>query len=82
VGATSADVVAVEARRAAERRQPTSGPPEEPAGAVAGPVLRPAVASLTERRLRALPEDDRPLPDVSVYDSLLGGASERPGGAS
>ena len=82
VGATSADVVAVEARRAAERRQPTSGPPEEPAGAVAGPVLRPAVASLTERRLRALPEDDRPLPDVSVYDSLLGGAAERPGGAS
>lgn len=82
VGATSADVVAVEARRAAERRQPTSGPPEEPAGAVAGPVLRPAVASLTERRLRALPEDGRPLPDVSVYDSLLGGAAERPGGAS
>jgi hypothetical protein len=40
------------------------------------------VVSLTERRLRALPEDGRPLPDVSVYDSLLGGAAERPGGAS
>jgi len=79
VGATSADVVAVEARRAAERRQPTSGPPEEPT-ATAAP--RPAVVSLTERRLRALPEDDRPLPDVSVYDSLLGGAAERRGGAS
>ena len=79
VGATSADVVAVEARRAAERRQPTSGPPAEPT-ATAAP--RPAVVSLTERRLRALPEDDRPLPDVSVYDSLLGGAAERPGGAS
>jgi transposase len=79
VGATSADVVAVEARRAAERRQPTSGPPEEPT-ATAAP--RPAVVSLTERRLRALPEDDRPPPDVSVYDSLLGGAAERPGGAS
>jgi len=57
VGATSADVVAVEARRAAECRQATSGP-EEPT-ATAAP--RPAVVSLTERRLRALPEDGPPV---------------------
>ena len=41
-----------------------------------------AVASLTERRLRDLPDDVRPLPDVSVYDSLLGRAADGPAGAS
>ena len=77
VGATSADVVAVEARRAAEARKsdlsaPAPDPPDEP-----------TVASLTERRLRDLPADSRPVPDVSIYDSLLGRAADgQPGGAS
>ena len=79
VGATSADVVAVEARRAAETRRQAMSPASE---GPAGTTSRPGVASLTERRLRDLPDDDRPLPDVSVYDSLLGRAAEGPAGAS
>jgi hypothetical protein len=31
----------------------------------------PAVTSLTERRLAALPADTRPLPSVAAYDQLL-----------
>jgi len=73
VGATSADVVAVEARRAADTRRPA---PEN----TAAPT--PAVASLTERRLRELPDDGRPVPDVSVYDSLLGHAADGQRGAT
>jgi hypothetical protein len=61
----SADVVAVEARKAAQQRgvQP---PPVE-----ATPRLQ-QVVSLTERRLAELPSDDRPLPSVDAYDDLLG----------
>jgi hypothetical protein len=29
------------------------------------------VVSLTERRVADLPDDDRPLPSVDVYDDLL-----------
>ena len=79
VGAASADVVAVEARRAAETRRQAMSPASEGA---AGTTSRPGVASLTERRLRDLPDDVRPLPDVSVYDSLLGRAADGPAGAS
>lgn len=83
VGAVTADVVAVEARRAAterltaERLQPTTTT-EEPAV-----IVRPAagdrrVVSLTQRRLAdpaaviaGLPPDTRPLPSVEIYDELL-----------
>ena len=68
VGSVNADVVAVEARKAAQRRgvQP---PP------VAATPRREQVISLTERRLAELPGDDRPLPSVDAYDDLLGKAS-------
>jgi len=65
VGSASADVVAVEARKAAGQRG--SAPP------VAGlPGGAPRVVSLTERRLAALPAGERPLPSVAAYDQLLG----------
>ena len=66
VGAHAADVVAVEARKAAEARggQAGSGPP-------AGTVTEPQVTSLTMRRLADLPPDIRPLPTVAAYDQLL-----------
>lgn len=82
VGSTSSDVVAVEARKAAQLHStvPTFGAQ----GAVTDPAPPPAparrdrVASLTERRLvearnRAgeLPADGRPLPSVAQYDELL-----------
>jgi transposase len=68
VGSVSPDVVAVEARKAAQQRgiQP---PP------VATALPRQQVISLTQRRLAGLPADDRPLPSVATYDDLLGKAS-------
>ncbi len=67
VGSVSADVVAVEARKAAQRGvQP---PPVE------ATARRQQVVSLPERRLAELPGDDRPLPSVDAYDDLLGKAS-------
>ena len=68
VGAHAADVVAVEARRAAGARARASGP--SPGGAGEPPDM-PQVTSLTLRRLAALPADTRPLPAVSAYDQLL-----------
>jgi hypothetical protein len=65
-GATSADVVAVEARRA--RQVSRSNPVED---AAAGSSEQRRVVSLTERRLAALPKDTRPLPSVAHYDQLL-----------
>jgi transposase len=62
VGSVSADVVAVEARKAAGQRIPA---------AAAGPVLAEQVVSLTGRRLAALPAGDRPPPSVDAYDQLL-----------
>jgi transposase len=68
VGSVSPDVVAVEARKAAQRR-------------ALNPALMPAlspsrqVISLTQRRHAGVPADDRPLPSVAVYDDLLGTAS-------
>ena len=67
IGSVQPDVVAVEARRAAQRRT----------GANPAPVGEPAagrVVSLTER-LADLPVDDRPPPSVHAYDELLGKAS-------
>jgi transposase len=71
VGSVHADVVAVEARKAAQQRG-AAAPPVE-----ATPRGR-RVVSLTERRLvdqSELPGDDRPLPSVVAYDELLGKAS-------
>jgi hypothetical protein len=76
VGSTSADVVAVEARKAAQHRSidttttavtpPTATPMPPP------PTAAPErVVSLTERRLAELPDDQRPLPSVRQYDQLL-----------
>lgn len=80
VGAVSADVVAVEARRIAERRRDTAGEADlQPDGRE-----RQRVISLTQRRLAdpeatiaALPPDRRPLPTVAAYDELL--QRRRPG---
>ncbi len=67
VGAHAADVVAVEARRAADGRA-GAAVPEHGGG---GPPAAPPVASLTLRRLAALPAGTRPLPTVSACDQLL-----------
>ncbi len=68
VGALTADAVALEARKAADAQHET-GPAPNRAG-LARQVGN--VTSLTERRLRThLPDDTRPLPDVSKYDDLL-----------
>jgi hypothetical protein len=64
VGAASAGVVAVEARKVAEQRG--SGTP------VLSAASRDRVISLTARRLASLPGDARPLPSVAAYDQLLG----------
>jgi hypothetical protein len=64
VGSTRADVVAVEARKAAQQHRST--PPAVNVSPAQGRVV-----SLTERRLQALPGDDRPLPSVEAYDQLL-----------
>ncbi|MGW3730611.1 IS21 family transposase [Streptomyces sp. NPDC000851] len=63
-GALTADVVALEARKAADADHPTAdGPPDDP---------QPSpVASLTARRLARLPADTRPLPSLAAYDALL-----------
>jgi transposase len=64
-GAMTADVVAMEARKAADADQPGTGAPP-------GEILPPSpVTSLTQRRLAALPADSRPLPSVAAYDQLL-----------
>ena len=64
VGAHTADVVAVEARKVAAAR----GAGETEAGQDGEPAQ---VTSLTLRRIAALPPDTRPLPAVDAYDQLL-----------
>jgi hypothetical protein len=69
VGAHTADVVAVEARKVAQTRGGQAGPvrtPQEDA-----PARAAQVTSLTLRRLAELPPDTRPLPTVDAYDQLL-----------
>jgi transposase len=68
VGSVSPDVVAVEARKTAQRRG--IQPPPVPVTPASRQVI-----SLPERRLAGLPADDRPLPSVADYDDLLGKAS-------
>lgn len=69
VGSASADVVAVEARKEAQRRGATAKP------VATAPRRAERVVSLTERHLAALPDDDRPMPTVEPYDQLLAGGS-------
>ena len=64
VGAHTADVVAVEARKVAGAR----GAGETEAEQDGEPAQ---VTSLTLRRIAALPPDTRPLPAVDAYDQLL-----------
>ena len=64
VGAHTADVVAVEARKVAETR----GASQADTAAVGEPGQ---VTSLTLRRIAALPPDSRPMPTVDAYDQLL-----------
>jgi transposase len=64
VGCTNPDVVALEARKAADRR----GAPE---AAQAGIPDSPVVI-LAEHRPATLIGDERPLPSVDKYDTLLG----------
>ncbi|MFI0451215.1 IS21 family transposase [Actinomadura sp. 6N118] len=73
VGALTADVVAVEARKAAQADPQTDPQPSLNTGLPVGhPVQIPEeVASLTEHRLASMPADTRPPPSVAAYDQLL-----------
>jgi hypothetical protein len=79
VGAVSADVVAVEARRHATTTADGAGGATSDRHLVARATFNEQrVVSLTQRRLTdpaaviaGLPADTRPLPDVSAYDELL-----------
>jgi transposase len=64
VGAHTADVVAVEARKVAAARGAAETEAEQDGEAA-------QVTSLTLRRNAALPPDTRPLPAVDAYDQLL-----------
>jgi len=75
VGAISADVVAVEARKHADNHDKDSPPGSHHQ---ARPGAEHRVTSLTQRRLSdpqaviaGLPPDSRPLPSVAGYDELL-----------
>lgn len=63
VGCTASDVVALEARKAGEHHS------------AAGVERDRQVVVLVEHRPANLPADQRPLPTVDQYDSLLGGNS-------
>lgn len=88
VGAVSADVVAVEARRHATMSSGGgSGLDRHPVAREDVKVQR--VVSLTQRRLMdpaaviaGLPPDTRPLPSVSAYDELLAKRTQPAGTAS
>ncbi|GGI01707.1 transposase [Arthrobacter liuii] len=91
VGAVSADVVAVEARRHATSTTTSapggSGLDRHPGAHVEVNVQR--VVSLTQRRLMdpaaviaGLPPDTRPLPSIAVYDELLAKRTEHPAGTA
>ncbi|MFI6900581.1 hypothetical protein ACIBKY_04940 [Nonomuraea sp. NPDC050394] len=71
VGALSADVVALEARKIAQADEPPASDPPEPRPEHLAWLDEPAVVSLTSKRLAQLPPDTRPLPSAAVYDQLL-----------
>ena len=63
VGSTSPDVVALEARKVTERRGAAPGPGDAENGG--------RVVILAEHHPPALLRDERPLPTVDKYDTLL-----------
>lgn len=82
VGAVSADVVAVEARRHAAAA-PSGGASSDRHPGEHADVKMQRVVSLTQRRLTdpaaviaGLPRDTRPLPSVNAYDELLAKRSQ------
>lgn len=84
VGAVSADVVAVEARRHASSI-PAGGAGSDRHRGTREEVKVQRVVSLTQRRLMepaaviaGLPPDTRPMPSVGVYDELLAKRTEHP----
>lgn len=84
VGAVSADVVAVEARRHASVAAGSGSGLDRHPGSHGGVKVQ-RVVSLTQRRLMdpaaviaGLPADSRPLPSVLAYDDLLAIRSENP----
>lgn len=86
VGAVSADVVAVEARRHASNI-PAGGAGSDRHPGAHDETKTQRVVSLTQRRLMdpaaviaGLPPDTRPLPSVNAYDELLAKRTEHPAG--
>ncbi|TSE15804.1 IS21 family transposase [Arthrobacter sp. KBS0703] len=86
VGAVSADVVAVEARRHASDSTAGGSGSDRHRGAHAEAKVQ-RVVGLTQRRLMdpaaviaGLPRDTRPVPSVSAYDELLAKRAEHPAG--
>ena len=79
IGAATADVVAVEARKAAQDagRSPTitADPPPPPPPRSPRP---PAVTGSTLQRVAALPPDLRPPPDLNRWDQLLRNPRKEP----
>ncbi|MGP3965966.1 IS21 family transposase [Nonomuraea sp. 3N208] len=72
VGALTSDVVAVEARKAAQADPQPTAATRTDALPVGHPAALPAdIVSLTEHRLASLPADRRPPPSVAAYDQLL-----------
>jgi transposase len=88
VGAVSADVVAVEARRQATISSRGGAVSDRPSGAQSELKVQ-RVVSLTQRRLMdpaaviaGLPADTRPLPSISAYDELLAKRTQHPAGTA
>jgi hypothetical protein len=78
VGAVSADVVAVEARRVAAERNTPGWVRPDCDSAAKEEIVEHRIVSLTQRRLAdpsaviaGLPPGKRPLPTVAGYDQLL-----------
>jgi len=87
VGAVSADVVAVEARRHATGSAAGGGSGSDRHRGAHAEAKVQRVVSLTQRRLMdpaaviaGLPRDTRPVPSVSAYDELLAKRTEHPAG--
>lgn len=84
VGSISADVIAVQARKASRAGDPSRTTTPNAEGGVVGGDGPPPVVNLAQRRAE-LPADTRPLPSVAAYDQLLGGAGQlvtRPAGVT
>lgn len=76
-GALTADAVALEARKLADREEPDATDLREDAPTAEKQELAPS--SLTERRFRTqLRQDSRPLPSVGKYDQLLPSMHSQP----